>query len=289
MILAIGNSSNGKIGLMASQAPTGARSSSHGLWPREHGAWAMVLTPFAAACVVTRAWTWLYLPALVCVVALFGLREPLVILARQAWVWRTPHPESVTARRGAILMTGLAAGAGSVLFWARPAWAWILLGGLTIVLTALAVWMTVRNLRRAVWLQVVSAAALTASCLVASLCASGRIAAWAWVLWVLLALHSIAGVMIVRTRLDLRMRLEKSAYSTPSWIVVILEGVVATLFAALGPKLLAIAMGLSSAVHAAELSVLRRPASLRTPLRRIGFRTMFVTFGYSALVAAGLW
>jgi hypothetical protein len=249
----------------------------------------MVLTPFAAACFVARAWSWLYVPALVCVVALFALREPLVILARQAWVWRTPHPESAPARRGAALLAGLAGGAGGLLLWARPAWEWILLGGLAAVLTVLAVWMTVRNLRRAVWLQVVSAAALTASCLVVGLCATGRIASWAWILWALLALHSVTGVLIVRTRLDLRAHLERSEYTNPSWILVALESATAILLASLGGVLLAIATGLSAAVHAAELSALRRPASLRTPLRRVGLRTMFVTFSYSALVAAGLW
>ena len=67
--------------------------------PREHGAWGLLLMPFLCAAVLARRAEWLLLPALGLALLGFILREPLVTLARQRWVWREEKPESVAAAR----------------------------------------------------------------------------------------------------------------------------------------------------------------------------------------------
>src|SRR5690606_7736680 len=67
--------------------------------PREHGAWGLLLQPFVAAVVLARFWDWRLFPALALVVLGFILKDPLVVLARQRWVWRTRNPQSPVAVR----------------------------------------------------------------------------------------------------------------------------------------------------------------------------------------------
>ena len=66
--------------------------------PREHGAWGMLLQPFAAAAVVAAEWTPALGAALGAMLAVFLAREPLLVLARQRWVWREPRPETEIGR-----------------------------------------------------------------------------------------------------------------------------------------------------------------------------------------------
>ena len=67
--------------------------------PREHGAWGLLLQPFAAGAILANHWTWHMFAALGLVLCGFLLREPLTILARQRFVWRTLNPQTAAAAR----------------------------------------------------------------------------------------------------------------------------------------------------------------------------------------------
>src|SRR5262245_4576429 len=157
--------------------------------PREHGAWGMLLLPFLGSLVVFRRIEWPVAPALACVLLVFLIREPLLVLARQVWVWRSERPVVAPARRWLIGEGMRLAASGALLLYARPGWDVVALGSGAALLTALAVYMTIHNRQRAAWFQATSAAGLSSSCLVACLAVEGRIPAWGWWWWVLHGAH----------------------------------------------------------------------------------------------------
>lgn len=263
------------------------------MWPREHGAWPMLLAPFLSALLLARAWHWSVPVALVAVLAAFVLREPLVTLGRQRWVWRDERPESAKARRWLAAELALLAAAGGALTFRWPLGSLLALGALAAGMTLLAAWMTIRNRQRSATLQLASAAGLTSTCLAASLSATGRVEPWCWLLWALSAAHAAAGIFVVHARLEARIaarapqpepfRFRRPAYAMQ---VLLLAGA-----AALYPSLPAVsaALAMSALVHLATLRSLSSPAALETPLTRVGLRAMTLSLIYSALLVYGLW
>ena len=79
--------------------PVTASASAIAPTPREHGAWELLLQPFVAAAILAGFWHWLLLPTLALVLLGFLLKEPLVVLARQRWVWRSPDQQTPVAWR----------------------------------------------------------------------------------------------------------------------------------------------------------------------------------------------
>jgi hypothetical protein len=263
------------------------------MWPREHGAWPMLLAPFLSALLLARAWHWSVPVALVAVLAAFVLREPLVALGRQRWVWRDRRPESARARRWLAAELALLAAAGGALALRWPLSFLLTLGGLAAGMTLLAAWMTVRNRQRSAPLQLASAVGLTSTCLAASLSATGRVEPWCWLLWALSAAHAAAGIFVVHARLEARIaarapRPEPSRFRRPAYAMqfLLLAGG-AALFRSLPAVSAALAM--SALVHLATLRSLRSPTALETPLTRVGLRAMTLSLVYSALLVYGLW
>lgn len=266
--------------------------------PREHGAWSMLVTPLLAAVITARGVSLPLLPAALAALGAFLIREPLVVLARQAWVWKERHPETAQAARWFAAEALLLAVCGAWLAVAVP-WRFLApLGAAAALLTAAAVWMIVRNRRRSMAFQAASSAGLSASALLAALAIEGRIDGWAWWLWALSSAHSVAAVVVVHARLETRVAgrsrkpgLEKSAARFRRRAMLVPAALLASSLPAAGAGRwwLAAALAFSGAVHAAELRLLENPASLQTPLRRIGFRTLAVSLLFTGLVIAGLW
>lgn len=214
------------------------------------------------------------------------------MLGRQALVWRQPNPEMPRARRWAAAELALVALCGGWLLW-RLRWTTLVpLACVATVLTLIAVWMMVHNRRRSLWLQLASAIGLRSSALLAALAARGRIEAWAWALWVLFSLHAAGGILVVRERLEARVRLRTGELppegpAAPLLASLILLG--AGLALAAGTRYwLAGAALLSSGVHLWELARLRHPDALATPLHKVGLRALAVSLTFAALVTAGL-
>lgn len=248
--------------------------------PREHGAWGLLLQPFFAGAILAREWNWLLLPALGLVLFGFLLREPLIILARQRFVWRAYNPQSAVAARWLLAEAAGAAVCLALLLTQRPSAAIFALTGAAAVLTLLAVWLTIKNKQRSVWLQLLSAAGLGTTALLAILAATGSLPAWAWPLWAVLTLHGASSILTVHTRLALKRtpgaQPPLTAYATP-----ILS--LALAFAAPAPLLF------SAAANVWELLRLRNPQSLHEPLKHVGLRALAVSITHSLLAVAAFW
>lgn len=257
------------------------------LWPREHGAWGLLLQPFVAGAVLAGRWTWLLLPALGAILLGFALREPLVILARQAFVWRDRNPLPPRAFRWLVCeLAGLAVCFSLLAGHVQPA----ILAAFAAVgaaLTPLAVWVTIRNRKRSQLFQAASAAALGATSLFAVAVSIGTIPGWAWILWAVLSLHGVAAILVVHTRLERRIGLRSAP---PSSLVRQYAYQCAQIPAAAALAILHLALALpplfTLAVHILELRRLTSSDALGESLTRVGRRTLAVAILHLLLTLA---
>lgn len=266
--------------------------------PREHGAWAMLLQPFIGSIIALKAVAWPLAPALACVLLAFLVREPLLVLARQRWVWRDSHPETSAARMQVIWrLTSLGIGA-VLLAVAWPLKALLGLGGAAAALTILAVMMTVHNRQREVWFQALSATGLSASGLAACLSVTGSIPSWAWSWWMLHAVHFWTGILVVHVRLQARIDAKRS----PGTISLAVRGmtnqvrVVQAILALTGLALLlwgqiyyGLALLVSSAVHFRDLASAPTPEAIAMPMSTVGKRALVLSLVFTGLLIAAVW
>jgi len=258
--------------------------------PREHGAWALLIQAFAAGAVLGGRWTWLLVPA--CGLALLGflLKEPLIAIARQRFVWRRAMPESRAAAGWLaaellLVLLCLAALAARVPL--------LELGGLAgagLLLTVVAVWLTVKNRQRSMVLQIMSAAGLCSASLLAALAAVGSLPAWAWALWAILSAHATTSIPVVHVRLQMkiasRSKTAAGAPRMPAWVWGLpLVALPALIYNAA----LALPLAFSFAASVAERRRLGSEEGLREPLRRVGFRLLAVSITHTVLTIAVLW
>ena len=257
------------------------------LFPREHGAWAMLLMPFVSAAILARNWTWETLPALLAALAVFVLREPLVVLLRQRYVWTQPHPEAAAARR-TLWVAGLAlVFAGGWLMVRLPA-VWVLtLGGLAAGLAAVSVYGSLRNRQRSVPLQVFAAIGLSSSALLVYLAAGCTPDTAVLLLWTAHVVESAGSLLVVHARLEARHRGgAKKALAVAGQLG---QAAVVVAFWVAGKPLLAAALALPLAVHTADLARLGHPSSLHLPLQQVGVRELALGLTFSVLTLAALW
>src|SRR5262249_46582425 len=80
----------------------------------------------------------------------------------------------------------------------------VALGAGGALLTALAVYMTVKNRQRSIGLQALSAAGLSSSSIAACLAVNGTVPPWAWWFWALHSGYFLAGILVVHARLEAR-------------------------------------------------------------------------------------
>lgn len=257
--------------------------------PREHGAWGLLLQPFLAAAVLAGHWTWLLFPALGLVLLGFLLREPLTVIARHRWVWRRDSPAQAPAMRWAVIEM-----AGVIVCFAMLAHSTALLPllGLAVVaglMTAAAVWVTIRNQQRSILFQVVSAAGLGTTALLAALVSTGGVPGWAWWLWGMLTAHAMASILVVHARLKARAALKGGGSTGTRNAAVAAQIVQAAGAVALADERLALPLVVSAVTNGIELWRLRTPLLLREALTRVGYRTLVVALVHMAVTIACLW
>jgi hypothetical protein len=261
--------------------------------PREHGATAMLLIPFVSAAILSREWRWTELAALGAVFCTFAAKDPLVVVARQRWVWKSRHPETDVAKiwlagEAAILLL-----CGLVLAASWPMWAWGAAGAGAIAFSALAVTVTVKNRQRSTLFQIASAIALSSTSVAAGLSATGRVEPWCWQLWVLCALQATAGILVVHARLEARIAARKATGATANRTPAVVASYVllcASLAAAIAIEpWLAAALALAGAGYLYDLRRQKDAAALQLPLKQVGLRTLSLSIAYALLVIAGLW
>jgi hypothetical protein len=262
------------------------------LFPREHGAWGMLIVSFVSGAILAGPPSWAIIPAALTVLLLFLAREPLVVLGRQALVWKETHSETATARRLLVIYTAALALSGASLLTAMPLAYAFGIGVPMALLMALSVLMTVRNRQRAVWLQVLIAGGLNASCLVAWLATHPQLTEKPLWLWALATAQSLSAILLVHARLDAKLstRRDRPANPNPAALAVHLALLVAAAtLTAFGNWKPAVPLALCGAWHTAEWNALRRPESLNTPLKKVGWRALSLSIAYSILVLAALW
>ena len=267
-------------------------------FPREHGATAMLLTPFAAAAVLARTARWQEAVAFVAVAVAFAMKDPLVVVARQRWVWKEAHPETRAAMHWLAAETAIVTVGGLALLATGPLIAYSVLFLGAAAFLALAVWVNVRNRQRAAMFQVASALALASTSLAAALAATGAVPGWCWWLWLLLAVQAAAGIFTVHARLDARVAVRKSrgagsAGMNPSrrsaflFAALLALGGIST--AVVGNYWIGSALLVAGAAYAGDLRRQLNLESLQTPLTKIGIQNLTLSLIYAALVVRGLW
>jgi len=253
--------------------------------PREHGAWGLLLQPFLAAAILANQWTWLLLPALGLILFGFLLREPLIVLARQRFVWRAPNPQTPVAARWLAVESAGALLCLAVLAARLPLVELALLAAAALALTILAVWLTIQNRQRSIPLQIVSAAGLATTALLALLTTNGTIPTWGRLLWGVLSAHGAASILVVHTRLDLKI-LHRQGKPAPVPLTAYVPAVL-QLIAALAIPTAALPLVFSAGIAIFELT--RLPKTLDEPLMRVGFRALGVSITHALLTVYALW
>lgn len=256
--------------------------------PREHGAWGLLLQPFVAGAVLAGDWSWNLLPALGLVLLGFLLREPLTVIARRRLVWRRAGAEEKPAWLWAGLEVLALAACFALLARAATLPALLALVGVAAGMTVAAVWVSVRNRQRSIVFQVVSAAGLSTTALLAVLASTAAIPGWAWWLWAVLTAHAAASILVVHSRL--RIRAARGAAGAGGGILgaaYTAQALQLASGAALPP--LAFPFVFSALANAAELLRLRSARNLGEPLTRVGFRTLAVSLVHLAISIYCLW
>jgi hypothetical protein len=236
----------------------------------------MLIVPWLCSAVLAGRFDANVLAGLVAALSLFLLREPLIVLARQRWVWRVRKPESETARRCVVAELIVLAVSGAWLCWNNPCTPLLALAAMAVTQTAFAVAMAVRNRQRSLALQISGAITLPATALLPAHAAGALDRSWPWLLWLALAQHHVAAVLVVRSRLAIlagKVRRPPRLLSMTAFAVLLLAGVTALAVGTLR-RALAVPPLFSATVHLVELARLRRPANLEEPIRRVGFRAL---------------
>jgi hypothetical protein len=254
----------------------------------------MLLTPIVCAAILARQWRWSELATLIAAFAALAAKDPMVVLARQRFVWKQHHPETVGAARwlsGWIVILALC---GLVLVATWPFKGIIVLGLGVCVFSAVAVVINVKNRQRLTLFQIVSAAALTSSSLATSLSATGAITPWCWWLWLLMAMQATAGILVVHARLDARIASRGTAPSSKQFRRAAQGSLSALACAAvtasmLGRGWIALALLLVVVGYWYDLRGQQDPTALQTPLKTVGQRALALSSLFAVLLIVGFW
>jgi hypothetical protein len=264
--------------------------------PREHGATAMLLTPFFSAAILLRQVRWTEAAALIAVVSAFAAKDPLVALVRQRLVWKQEHPETTRMARRFLAVELLAAAAsGAALAMTGPWRPFALMGSAAAGFAILAVWVSLRNRQRSEWFQVASAAALSSTSLVACLAVLGGVPRWGWWLWLLCALQASAGIFVVHARLDARSaarsaaRTGASVNSSRRAAQVSVAVLAAAAIAFWQSPFIAVALAIAAGGYWWELWRQLHVRGLQMRLARVGVQMLALSILYGGLIVAGLW
>lgn len=159
------------------------------------------------------------------------------------------------------------------------------------MLTATSVLVTVRNRQRSISFQLLSAAGLGTTALLAALVSTKGIPGWAWWAWGILTAHAMASILVVHARLQARAALRAGGGSSTGSFAYAGQGLqlAAALAVSVVDVRLALPLALSVVANVAELRRLRTLRHLQEPLTRVGFRTLAVALIHLAAVIVCLW
>jgi hypothetical protein len=262
--------------------------------PREHGATAMLLIPIVCAAILAREWQWAELATLTAAFAALAAKDPVVILARQRFVWKQRHPETSAALRWFAGWMTILVFSGLVLLTTRPFRPMLLMGTGVAVFSVLAIAVNVKNRQRSTLFQIASAAALTSSSLATGLSATGVLATWCLWLWLLLAMQATAGILVVHARLDARIAVRKptaasNQFRSASMVSLAVLFGAAVISAILGRHWIALALLVAVVGYGYDLLQQRSSAALQLPLKKVGQRALALSSLFAGLLIIGFW
>lgn len=258
------------------------------LLPREHGAWSMLFLPFVAAAALLRLAAGPLFAALVLVLALFLLRAPLIVLARQKWVWRDLREETAPARSATLLLAVIASFAGITILLELPRAVWPVAaacGAAASGLMIISIWLAVRNKHHSVLFQAIGSVGLAASSLTVALAAGRPIPLAIWIVWAGSALHGVAAIPIVHARLALRRRQTPNLPRAGAGIAATAAAAAGTVLAGAEYQGVTTALIFSALAHSGEWLALRSPRTFR--LTRLGFRLMATSLLFTLILYFG--
>lgn len=263
------------------------------LWPREHGAWAMLLLPFLCGVAVAATARWESLAALAVILTVFLAQEPALTLLRQRIVWREAREASRQATWSLCLLLPPAAVAAILLFVRLPWKPLAALSGVAAVLMAWRAVFTLSNKQRFVLLQVLEAAGLTSTALLGYLSARGSLDRVAWLLWGAFSVHHAAALLVIRARLEAiigsraRTPAERRCRVAAWFGQVVLAAVAVWAFLG-GNARLGLAFAIPFALHSRDLLLLDSPPFLKIPLTRAGWREVLISVAFAAVLVSAL-
>lgn len=258
----------------------------------------MLLQPFLGTVIALRSTSWDALIALTCVVFVFLIREPLAVLAKHKWNWSDPAPEMTLARKRIVgLLVGVIS-AGVVLLREWPWQAALAFAGIAGALTVLSVRMSLQNRQHELWFQILNAAGLSASGLVACFAIAGSIPAFGWWWWGLHTVHFLTWILVIHVQSQARV----DAQRTPGLTSLALRGlrrqaqIVQGIVAFAGLALVGLqqifyglALLASSAIHFRDIASADSPQSLATQLDTLGKRALALSLVFTALLVWQVW
>jgi hypothetical protein len=257
------------------------------IFPREHGAWGILLVPLvsgAAAGLLAGGRVlpllWLTLAAL----ALFWMRTPV-----ESW-WGTtpmraqPGAELRLVRRAVLLLAGVAGVALAAIFWGgrNADLAWIgAAAGLSFLVQALL------RKRARVTAQIVGAAGLTATAPAAFYLATGHLTAMAWSLWAANLLFAANQIQFVQLRIHTRPGMDKLVAGRGFLVAQAGAVMLVALSSAYGWFSWYAAIAFVPMVLRGFLWFFSKPGPLA--LRRLGWTELTLAVGFGALLVSGLY
>ena len=261
------------------------------LLPREHGSWGMLLLPFLSAMLLTRSVSVAFVPAILAALALFLAREPILVLARQRFVWLQSRPETELARRTLLIALSTLLFSGLWLMPLLPL-VWLVgLGAAAFVLTGTSVYVAFRNWQRSALMQIIGAAGLSGSAVLAYLAGGLAPDRTLFLSWIMHVVHGTGSVLTVHARIEARRGHGKNAgkhiKAAVTWQVA--QAIFAAVLLAFGEVLLAVALAAPLCLHSLDLARLTTPVFRKTPLKKVGFRELGVSMSFSVLVLVALW
>ena len=184
--------------------------------PTEHGAWAMLLGPFAAGLGLAWQLDLAVLWALIGMLLLFLARQPLIILVK-ALSGRRPRDDAQPALVWLTIYGGLALIPAALLI-AADRWAifWLILPALSALVWQL--WLVTRRAERQMTVELAGSGALALAAPAAYLAATGRLDSVAVSAWLLCWFQSVAAIVYVYLRLEQR-RLSAMPARSLQWVM----------------------------------------------------------------------
>jgi hypothetical protein len=174
------------------------------IFPREHGAWGILLVPLitgASVGLLAGGRAWPLAPLSIAVLALFLLRTPVESWMGTAPVRARTHDEVAVVRNAALALAVASLTALIWLFWRgrNPGLLWLGAGAGAAFLAQTVIKRSGRNTRTAA--QVVGAAGLTAVAPAAYYVVAGRLNGAAWSVWIANLLFAANQIQFVQLRI----------------------------------------------------------------------------------------